>query len=113
MTLQRCIGHPMTFCSTDDTVLMALPELYRFSREGTYFGMRQFIIYMLDGVYQVRPPVFSPSKAIADIVKQSVVVYFIIQFAYFSPTARSDGFGVGLFEFSTVRMFVLLVSGPR
>jgi hypothetical protein len=37
----------------DDTVLMALPELYRFGREGTWFGLRSFIIYMLDGVYQV------------------------------------------------------------
>lgn len=38
----------------DDTVLMALPELYRFGREGKWFGMRTFIIYMIDGVYQVR-----------------------------------------------------------
>jgi hypothetical protein len=37
----------------DDTVLMALPELYRFGREGTWFGLRSFIIYMVDGVYQV------------------------------------------------------------
>ena len=37
----------------DDTVLMALPELYRFGREGTWFGLRPFILYMIDGVYQV------------------------------------------------------------
>jgi len=60
-----------------------LPELYRFGREGTWFGLRSFIIYMVDGVYQ------------------SAIIYFIIQYAYFSPTARSDGYGVGLYEFST------------
>lgn len=37
----------------DDTVLMALPELYRFGREGRWFGLRIFILYMIDGVYQV------------------------------------------------------------
>jgi phospholipid-translocating ATPase len=42
-----------------------------------------FIIYMIDGIYQ------------------SAVIYFIIQYAYFSPTARSDGYGVALYEFST------------
>jgi len=62
---------------------MALPELYRFGREGKWFGMRTFVIYMIDGVYQ------------------SAVIYFIIQYAYFSTTARSDGYGVGLYEFST------------
>lgn len=31
---------------------MALPELYRFGREGTWFGVKQFAIYMIDGVYQ-------------------------------------------------------------
>jgi len=67
----------------DDTVLMALPELYRFGREGTWFGLRTFTLYMIDALYQ------------------SAVVYFIIQYAYFSPTARPDGFGVGLYEFST------------
>jgi hypothetical protein len=33
---------------------MALPELYRFGREGTYFGLRKFLVYMIDGIYQVR-----------------------------------------------------------
>jgi phospholipid-translocating ATPase len=34
---------------------MALPELYRFGREEKWFGMRTFVIYMIDGVYQVIP----------------------------------------------------------
>ena len=33
---------------------MAIPELYRFGREGSWYGLRLFSIYMLDGVYQVR-----------------------------------------------------------
>jgi len=33
---------------------MDIPELYRYGREGTWFGLRLFTIYMLDGVYQVR-----------------------------------------------------------
>lgn len=32
---------------------MALPELYRFGREGSWFSMKWFVLYMLDGVYQV------------------------------------------------------------
>ena len=33
---------------------MALPELYRYGREGYWFNMRLFLAYMLDGVVQVR-----------------------------------------------------------
>ena len=35
---------------------MDFPELYRFGREGRWFGMGLFAIYMLDGVMQVRCP---------------------------------------------------------
>jgi hypothetical protein len=38
----------------DDHVLMAVPELYWYGREGKWFGMRQFVVYMFDGVVQVR-----------------------------------------------------------
>jgi hypothetical protein len=48
------LGQLMCFLA-DDTVLMALPELYRFGREGKWFGMQTFVIYMIDGVYQVIP----------------------------------------------------------
>lgn len=44
----------------DDHVLMAVPELYWYGREGKWFGMRQFVVYMLDGVVQVR--LFCPSS---------------------------------------------------
>jgi phospholipid-translocating ATPase len=37
----------------DDKTLMALPELYRFGREGEWFNYAVFTLYMLEGVYQV------------------------------------------------------------
>ena len=87
----------------DDTVLMALPELYRTGREGSWFGLRQFAIYMIDGVYQVRLffGVLQPAMLIG--ISQSAVVFFVILYGYFSPSARVDGYDVGLYEFSTVR----------
>ena len=36
------------------------------------------------------------------IAFQSAVVYFIILYGYFSPSARDDGYDVALYEFSTV-----------
>lgn len=32
---------------------MALPELYRYGREGHWFSMKWFVLYMLDGIFQV------------------------------------------------------------
>jgi phospholipid-translocating ATPase len=37
----------------DDHVLMALPELYRYGREGKWFGNKLFTVFMLEGVVQV------------------------------------------------------------
>lgn len=37
----------------DDHVLMALPELYKHSRNGEYFNLKLFMIYLLDAAYQV------------------------------------------------------------
>ena len=39
---------------SDDHVLMAMPELYRHSKNHEYFGTKLFLIYMLDAVMQVR-----------------------------------------------------------
>jgi len=91
-TIAPVIGIGLFDRLADDTVLMALPELYRFGREGTWFGLRGFLIYMIDGIYQ------------------SAVIYFIIQFAYFSPTARSDGYDVGLYEFSTTMVLAAVMA---
>ena len=38
----------------DDHVLMALPELYRYGREGKWFGVNLFTVFMFEGVIQVR-----------------------------------------------------------
>ena len=34
-------------------------------------------------------------------VLQSAIIYFILLYGYFSPSARDDGFDVGGYEFST------------
>ncbi len=39
---------------TDAQVLMDLPELYHYGREKYWFSMKDFYIYMFDGLYQVR-----------------------------------------------------------
>ena|ERR1700722_2539891 len=38
---------------SDDRMLEQIPELYRYGREGYWFGLGSFIVYMFDGVYQV------------------------------------------------------------
>jgi phospholipid-translocating ATPase len=45
-------------CVSDSDVLMNIPELYHYGREGKWFGIRLFAVYMLDGVYQVCFPWF-------------------------------------------------------
>ncbi|KAJ6509889.1 phospholipid-translocating ATPase [Mycena vitilis] len=67
----------------DSDVLMAVPELYRFGRQGTWFNLRSFFVYVVDGIYQ------------------SVVIFFFILYAYQSPTSRTDGYGMYINEFST------------
>ena len=37
----------------DDHVLMDLPELYKHSRNGEYFNLKLFLVYLVDGAYQV------------------------------------------------------------
>lgn len=47
--------HPVVLIAVSDAhILMDLPELYRFGREGSWFGIKWFIVYMFDGVVQVR-----------------------------------------------------------
>jgi len=84
---------------------MQVPELYRYGREGSWFGIRQFFVYMVDGVAQVCLTLilclYKGSKAFL----QSLVIFFIITYTYTSPSARSDGYDVYLYEFSTVSLF--------
>lgn len=37
----------------DSHVLMQVPELYRYGREGSWFGIKSFFVYMFNGLYQV------------------------------------------------------------
>ncbi|KAJ7507724.1 phospholipid-translocating ATPase [Mycena galericulata] len=67
----------------DSHVLMMVPELYHFGREGTWFNLRSFFVYLIDGLYQ------------------SVVIYFFTHFTYQSPTSRKDGYDMYINEFST------------
>lgn len=71
----------------DADILMAFPELYRYGREQTWFTMKSFCGYMLDGVVQ------------------SVPLYFLVTYAYFTTTARSDGYDIALDEYSTTMVF--------
>ena len=88
----------------DDDVLMALPELYRYGREGHWYSNKLFLVYMFDGIVQVsflRDSPWVPANLV-----QSAILYFVILYAYRLTTARSDGYDVALYEFSTVRDLV-------
>jgi phospholipid-translocating ATPase len=63
---------------------MALPELYRPGREGKWFGLGIFALYMIDAVYQ------------------SAVIFFLTTYSYQSISGRSDGYSVDNVESSTV-----------
>lgn len=76
----------------DDRALMDFPQLYRYGREGHWFGLKWFSLYMLDGVVQ------------------SVVIFFPIAYTYFTTTSRSDGYSVYLFEFSTTMVFASVIA---
>ncbi|KAI3600431.1 phospholipid-translocating atpase [Moniliophthora roreri] len=67
----------------DEQLLMDLPELYRYSRERTYFSFRAFCIDMLDGVYQ------------------SVIIFFFTMLAYDTTSTRNDGYNGSFYERST------------
>jgi len=71
----------------DSRVLMDVPQLYRYGREGTWFGAKPFLVYMLDGFVQ------------------SAIIYFLILYTYTSPTSRVDGFDGYINEFSTTMAF--------
>lgn len=79
---------------------MALPELYKHPRQGEYFGLKLFMIYMTDAVVQVRH-FLRPSLPTMLIFLQSVVIFFLLLYTYITISSRSDGFAVYQFEFST------------
>jgi len=46
----------------DSHVLVQVPEIYHYGREGTWFGMRLFFVYMFDGLVQVSA--FTPNESV-------------------------------------------------
>ncbi|CAE7183194.1 unnamed protein product, partial [Rhizoctonia solani] len=76
----------------DSDILVILPELYRYGREGRWFGLRVFATYMLDGIYQ------------------SAVIFFFIFYTYHTTTARTDGYDVGMYEFSTTMVVATVMA---
>jgi phospholipid-translocating ATPase len=69
--------------NSDADILMAVPELYAYGRKGSYFGLKIFLYYMLEGVFE------------------SAVVFFFIIYTYDTTTTRTDGYDVYIYEMST------------
>uniref|UniRef100_V5ESP9 Phospholipid-transporting ATPase n=1 Tax=Kalmanozyma brasiliensis (strain GHG001) TaxID=1365824 RepID=V5ESP9_KALBG len=67
----------------NDKVLMQVPELYHQSRKGAYFGLKPFLIFFLDGIYQ------------------SVVLFFFFAYTYQTTSVRNDGYDINLYEWTT------------
>ncbi|KAJ7080403.1 hypothetical protein B0H15DRAFT_1025227 [Mycena belliarum] len=76
----------------DADALMALPELYRAGREGRWFGFKNFVVYMLDGLFQ------------------SAIIFFLVKYTYQTTTARADGFAVYQYEFSTTMVIAAVLT---
>ncbi|GAA96668.1 uncharacterized protein L969DRAFT_97024 [Mixia osmundae IAM 14324] len=75
-----------------DRVLMAVPELYRYGREHTFFGISRFCWYMIDGIYQ------------------GAVIYFFVSYTYDTTTSRQDGYGTYLYEWSTTAAIAAVIA---
>ncbi|KAF8447755.1 hypothetical protein L210DRAFT_940528 [Boletus edulis BED1] len=91
-TLAPVLGIGLFDRIVDADVLMAFPELYRYGRERTWFSLKLFFIYMIDGVIQ------------------SVSLYFIVTYTYFTTTTRPDGYGIQLYEYTTPMVFAAVIT---
>jgi len=88
---------------------MAIPELYRYGREGSYFGMKIFSWYMLDAVLQVSPCA-SRTTYKSSTSLQSAIIFFIITFSYALTTARSDGYQIAMYEYSATMVLSTILA---
>ncbi|KAG8996124.1 hypothetical protein FRB94_008549 [Tulasnella sp. JGI-2019a] len=75
----------------DADILMSLPELYRYGREGRYFSLKLFCIYMWEGVFQ------------------SAVVFFFIYYGYHTTASRNNGYGGYQYDFSTTMVISAVI----
>ncbi|KAH0830747.1 hypothetical protein J3R83DRAFT_2226 [Lanmaoa asiatica] len=94
-TLAPVLGIGLFDRIVDADVLMAFPELYRYGRERTWFTLKLFCFYMIDGVIQAC---------------YSVSLYFIVTYTYFTTTTRPDGYGIQLYEYTTTMVFSAVVA---
>lgn len=69
--------------NAEDVDLMALPELYRYSRQHKYYNWPRFLYYLFEGVYQ------------------TVIIYFFVHYTYVTTTTRTDGWEIYKDEMST------------
>ncbi|WAQ89995.1 hypothetical protein PtA15_11A687 [Puccinia triticina] len=83
-TLLPAIGMGIFDQDISEKVLKQVPELYSVGREGKLFGVRKFIIYMIEGTYQ------------------GAIIYAILAFTYSSNSVRRDGWDPSMDEFSSV-----------
>lgn len=52
--------------------------------------------------------IFAPLCCCLTSHPKSAVIYFLIQYTYFSSSSRTDGWDIGQFEFSTVRSLIVI-----
>ncbi|KAK0562385.1 hypothetical protein OC844_002725 [Tilletia horrida] len=82
-TVAAVIGVGIFDRNISDRVLMEVPELYRRGREGRYFGLGPFTIYMLDGAWQ------------------GAVFLFFMAYTYNTTTANTSGYSINQYEWTT------------
>jgi phospholipid-translocating ATPase len=78
---------------------MAIPELYRYGREGSYFGMKIFSWYLLNAFLQVSTCTSQTSYK-SPTSLQSAIIFFLITYSYALTTARPDGYQIAMYEYS-------------
>ena len=92
----------------DDDILMEVPELYRYGREGHWFGNKVFLMFVLDAVIQVSIDLLAFLRMFVLTLFQSAIIFFILNYSYFSPTARPDGYDIAQYEYATVGTVYLI-----
>jgi len=64
----------------DSHVLVQVPEIYHYGREGTWFGMRLFFVYMFDGLVQVSA--FTPNESVHWLLTSVVCDNILLDLLY-------------------------------
>ncbi|WFD32333.1 P-type phospholipid transporter [Malassezia sp. CBS 17886] len=82
-TVAPAVGVGIFDRNLSDHILLQVPELYRRSREGRYFGVPRFLGYSFDGLVQ------------------SVILFFFFMYFYDATTPRHDGYSIDQYEPTT------------